>query len=150
VSQELPQVSWDMRRQTLACSEALLRILHVALDTYGDDMESFIIYLAVSCANVSGSLRDPQLAASPPPPGPMDPGLLRPVSRRAIAASTGLSRETVRRKIATFLARGVLVETGAGVRIQDHLLEDPRNFGFAEAMIREFGRTGTSLPTPPT
>lgn len=149
VSQEPLLVSWEMRRQTLACSEALLRILHVALDTYGDDMESFVIYLAVTCANVSGPLRDPQLAANPPPPGPMDPALLRPVSRRAIAASTGLSRETVRRKIAAFLARGVLVETGSGVRIQNHLLEDPRNFGFAEAMAREFGRAGAALSTPP-
>ena len=149
MSHEPPPVSWEFRRQTLACSEALLRILHSALDTYGDDMESFVIYLAVCCANISGPLRDAQLAASPPPPGPMDSRFLRPVSRRAIAASTGLSRETVRRKIAAFLARGDLVVEGAGVRMRDQLLEEPRHFEFAQTLMREFSRTGAAIATPP-
>jgi hypothetical protein len=129
----------------MACSEAVLRILHHALATYGGDLDSIVVYLAVSCASVGGALRDPRAAESPPPPGPMSPHHYRPVSRRAIAASTGLPRETVRRKIAAFLERGVMVAEGGGVRIPDGLLEDPKNFEFARTMVREFVRTAAQL-----
>lgn len=144
VTQDSPPVAWAFRRQTLIASEALLRVMREALDTYDDDLESIIIYLAVSCACVGAAMRDPDLTATMPP-GPMAARYFRPVSRRAIAASTGLPRETVRRKIAAFLARGDLEPHGSGVRIPGRLLEDPRHARFATAMIREFVKTGAAL-----
>jgi hypothetical protein len=143
-------LSWDFRWQAVVCSEALLRILSVALEFFGDDLESTLIYLSVCCACVSGALRDPVLAAEPPPDGLMPPEHYRPVSRRAIAASTGLPRETVRRKIAALVARGDLIATRGGVRIQYGLLdEDPRSARFAEVLIREFSRTGARVGAAP-
>ena len=144
-----PPVAWEFRQQTLICTEGLLRMLHAALDSYDDDLESTVIYLAVCCASVGGGLRNLKLSTNPPAPGPMDPRHFRLVSRRAIAASTGLPRETVRRKIAAFVERGDLIAEGRGVRIRHGLLEDPRNREFALAMIREFSRVGGQLQASP-
>ena len=138
-------VPWEFRRQTILCSESLLRILRVALSTHGDDLESTIIYLAVICGTASGVVRDPILSAAPPPPGRLDPEQYGSVSRRQIAASTGLPRETVRRKIAALLERGDLVAAGARVRVRPGLLEDPRNAAFAQTLLREVARTGAPL-----
>lgn len=140
-----PPISWEFRRRTIACSLSLLRIMHEAISRYGADMDGVMIYLAVSCASVGGALSDLSLAANPPPAGPMPAKAFRGVSRRAIAASTGLPRETVRRKIAAFIERGELVAEGSRVRIPHLLLEDPRNLGFAKVMIQEFSRTAAQL-----
>jgi hypothetical protein len=139
-------VPWAARRKTFIASEALLRILHKAADSYGGDIDSFIVYLAITCACVSGAIRDPDRTAKAPPAGPMSPDMYRPVSRRAIAASTGLPRETVRRKVAQFLEAGTLVAVGsAGVRIREGLMEDPRNMEFAMTLMREFSRAAEDM-----
>jgi hypothetical protein len=138
-------IAWAFRRQTFAASEGLLRILHKAVSDYGGDLDGFIVYLAITCASVGGALRNPDHSANPPPAGPMPEAMLRPVSRRAIAASTGLPRETVRRKVAQFLEAGLLIGEGSGVRIPTLLLEDPRNRDFARTLIREFSRTAEDL-----
>lgn len=145
VNPDPPQVAWEFRRKTIASSEALLRILHEASDTYGPDLDAFVIYLAVTCASVGGALGDRELAENPPPPGQMPERYYRAVSRRAIAASTGLPRETVRRKIAAFVKQGILTLDGAGVRIPAGVLEEPRNFAFAQTLVHEFTRTGANL-----
>jgi hypothetical protein len=144
MNQDLPAIPWEFRRQTMTCSEALLRILREGMYSYGDDLEAFMIYLAVACANVGGAIRDPGLIAEPPP-GRMARRYYRNVSRRAIAASTGLPRETVRRKIADFLESGALVADGAGVRIPEGVIEQGHNYRFAQVLVREFRRTGSAL-----
>ena len=141
-------VTWEFRRQAIVCSEALLRILRQALATHGDDLESTVIYLAVACGATSGLLRDPGLVAAPPPPGRLPQDIYGSVSRRQIAASTGLPRETVRRKIAALLERGDLVATGARVGIRPGLLEDARNAAFAQTLLREFARAGAQVTGP--
>ena len=138
-----PPVPWAFRRKTYIASEALLRILHKAVDTYGGDVEGFIVYMSITCASVGGALRSPDNAANPP--GPMPDQMYRPVSRRAIAASTGLPRETVRRKVALFVERGLLVSDRAGVRIRRGLLEQPEHGAFAKTMVREFLRAAEDI-----
>jgi hypothetical protein len=137
-------VEWEFRRQTIICSEALLRILRAALATNGDDLETTVIHLAVACGSASGALRNASLTAAPP--GRIAPEHYGGVSRRQIALSTGLPRETVRRKIAVLLARGDLVPEGARVRVRSGALEDVRNFEFARTLLREFGRAGAQAP----
>jgi hypothetical protein len=138
-------VEWAFRRQTLASTQSFLRILNAAVQSYGPDLEGLVVYLAVTCASVERALRDAQLAAEPPPPGPMPQRHYRPISRRAIAASTGLPRETVRRKIAAYLARGDLVTDGVGVRIPQGLLENPRHFDFARQIVQEVLRAAEQI-----
>lgn len=141
-------VPWEFRRQAIVCSEALLRILRQALATHGDDLETTVIYLAIACGSASGVLRDPRLSAAPPPPGRLPPEQYGSVSRRQIAASTGLPRETVRRKIAALLERGDLVAVGSRLRVRPGLLEDSRNAAFAQTLLREFARAGAQLGVP--
>lgn len=142
---KMAPVQWAFRRKTYLATESLLRILHKAVDTYGADVESTIVYMAITCASVGGAMRNPDLCANPPPAGPMPESMYRPVSRRAIAASTGLPRETVRRKVAQFLDRGLLVSERSGVRIRSKLLEDPMHREFAMTLLREFARTAEEM-----
>jgi len=143
---ELP--SWDFRRRTITASEALLRILNKAVSTYGSDLDIFVVFLTVTCASTSSAVRNAELAAEPPA-GHVPVGYYRGISRRAIAASTGLPRETVRRKIAALIERGDVVEHGAYVRIRQGLLEQEHHLGFARTMIHEFVRGAAELSRIP-
>jgi hypothetical protein len=137
-------VPWDFRRRSVVAIEALLRILHHALETYDGDLDDLVIYLAVVSASVGAAARDADLAASPPK-GRVPARYYRGVSRRAIAASTGLPRETVRRRIASFVERGLLIEHGAHVRAPEGLLERADHRAFARQLIQEFQRTASQL-----
>jgi hypothetical protein len=137
-------VPWEFRRRSVLAIEALLRILHRALEIYDGDLDDLVIYLAVVSASVGAAARDTDLAASPPK-GRVPARYYRGVSRRAIAASTGLPRETVRRRIASFVERGMLIEQGAYVRAPEGLLERADHREFAEQLIQEFQRTASQL-----
>jgi len=130
-------VSWDYRRRTIVASESLLRILHTAVDVYDGDLEDFVIYLSITVASVGALVRNAELAAAPPK-GRVPVRYYRGVSRRAIAASTGLPRETVRRKIAAFIEQGRLIEHGAYVRVPQGLLEQDDHRAFAHTLVSEF------------
>ena len=143
-------ITWELRRRTLICCESILRIMHDAVGLYRGDLEAFIIFLAVTAASVGGAHRDAELLHNPPPPGRrLGAQYFRAVSRRAIAASTGLPRETVRRKIATFIDEGLLVAQGSYVRIPPDVLEHPRNLEFARMLAAEFSRTAAQLERIP-
>jgi hypothetical protein len=138
------ELTWNFRRRSLVVSESLLRIVHRAVELYDGDLEDFVIFLAVLCANVGAVVRDADLAASPPK-GRVPVRYYRGVSRRAIAASTGLPRETVRRRIASFIERGVLLQQGAYVRVPQGLLEQTHHRQFAQALIQEFARASAQI-----
>jgi hypothetical protein len=141
-------MTWDFRRRTNVSSEALLRILHGAVTTFDGDLETFVIYLSVTCASVGAALRNAELLSNPPP-GRLGAQHYRAVSRRAIAASTGLPRETVRRKIAALIERGALIAQGSYVRIPQGVLEEPQNREFAQMMTMEFSRAAAQLARIP-
>jgi hypothetical protein len=141
---DLSDVPWDFRRRFVVAIEALLRILHNAVQTYEWDFDDFVIYFAVVSASIGAAARDVDLAASPPK-GSMPARYYRGVSRRAIAASTGLPRETVRRRIASFVEHGLLIEQGAYVRAPQGLLERADHRAFAGRLIQEFQRTASQL-----
>jgi hypothetical protein len=130
-------------KATFACM-SLLRILHEAVRLYDADLEAFTIYMAVACASVAGAMRDPEVALNTRNGPPLDIHF-RPVSRRAIAASTGLPRETVRRKIALMVERGYLVEEPRGVRTRPGVLQERRNSEFADTVMREIQRAAWEL-----
>jgi hypothetical protein len=123
---------------------SLLRVMHEAVRLYEADLEAFVIYMAVACSSVAGAMRDPELAFGAHN-GPPPESAFRPVSRRAIAASTGLPRETVRRKIALMIERGYLVEEASGVRTRPGVLQERRNSEFADRLIREIQRSAAEL-----
>ena len=131
--------------KALTACLSLARILQKAVECYEGDLESCAIYIAVACASLSGAYRDPEVLAQPADSGPVADSLHRPVSRRAIAAATGLPRETVRRKIAQLVDEGHLSEGPKGVRTRGGVLGERRNTEFCAALIREFQRTAADL-----
>ncbi len=141
------QLDRAYRRKALIACQGLARILHKAVDCYDGDLESFAIYLSVVCASLSAAHRDPDVLALPADAGPLPDSYHRPVSRRAIAASTGLPRETVRRKIAQLVAAGRLTEEPQGVRTQSGVLGLQRNAEFAVVLIREIERSALEFAT---
>jgi hypothetical protein len=141
---EAALLTWEFRRQTIISVQSLLRVLRSAMGAFGDDLEAIVILLSVASASVDASLRDVELTLNPPR-GVMPLRYFRAISRRAIAASTGLPRETVRRKIAALIDQGLLVADGARVRIPPGLLDEPRIFEFAQVLLLEFTRTGKRL-----
>ncbi len=132
------------RRQAVAACESLLRILHTAVDCFGGDLDQIVIYLSVATASTTAALRDPEAVADITEVGLPD-AYHRPISRRAIAASTGLPRETVRRKIAELVTAGRLVEEARGVRTRSGVLNEGRNLEFVRALLREIERSAANL-----
>ena len=140
-----PPIPWSFRVKTVLGLQSVLRVMRAAKAAFGDDVEAIIIFMAVTCASVDAAMRDRELRLNPPV-GPMPLNFYRLVSRRAIAASTGFPRETVRRKIAALIERDLLVADGVRVRIRRGLLDDdPVNLRFAQTVVREFTRTGERL-----
>jgi hypothetical protein len=135
-----PVIDRTFRAKGLLSAECLLRIMYEVVRCYHSrgDLEDFLIILAVSCISNGAALRSYWALTdgdSAPPES-----MLRPVSRRAVAASTGLPRETVRRRIAQLVATDQLIEVAGGVRCHADLLADPRTLEFATAVIGELER----------
>ena len=140
-----PTVDQAFRAKASFACLSLLRVMHEAIRCYEGDLEAFVIYVSVACASTGGAMRAPHFLAQPLDSPPLPDTFHRPVSRRAIAASTGLPRETVRRKIAQLVERGLLVEEGRGVRTRSGVLEERLNVEFCGALIREIERGAFEL-----
>ena len=123
--QNFPTVVVDRRyrRKSLVAAIGFSRMLHAAVNAFDGDLELCAIFIAIACASTSATLRDPGVFADPEEREPVPDSYHRPVSRRAIAASTGLARETVRRKVAQLVERGLIAEEPDGVRTRSGVLE---------------------------
>lgn len=104
--------------QFLAAQDSLRR-------AFGLDPEDLLIVLTVALGSVQRMLRSPDpegLAASA---GLVEQDRIVPVSRRAIARSLDLPRETVRRRTAALVDRGLLLEWDEGLRTARRLVLKP-------------------------
>ncbi len=133
------------RLKSLVAVLAFSRMLHKAVDCFDGDLDACAILMAVGCASTSAVLREPRLLRDLDSPDPVPDVFHRPVSRRAIAASTGLPRETVRRKIAQLVEQGLLVEEREGVRTPSGVLSKGRLFEFTSMLVRETTRASLEL-----
>lgn len=140
----LDPIEPGFRIQALFAVEGFLRLLREAVDRYGD-LESFAVYLAVLAANAGNVSRDPELAARFGGSRPIPREYLRPVSRRAVALSTGLSRETARRKLAQLVADGHLIDEAGGLRAPETVLAQRGNLDYARLLVSEFLRTSERI-----
>jgi hypothetical protein len=128
----------NFRLKGIVLCDAILRLCRLASDHYGPDLERFLVYLAVISAGASRFQRDPEMRARYADQEPLPEGYRTPVSRRAIAESVGLPRETVRRKIAALIADGHLVEVGNLVMARTPVVEQGRNLEFLVAALKAF------------
>ena len=141
---DAPAMPRNLRLKGLIVCEALLRICRLVTDHFDCDVECFECYLAVVSANLGRMMRspDPIDDARPPP----DEDRL-PVSRRAIAASVGLPRETVRRKVMELIDKGHLIEVRGGLKAVAPVLEHADNLQIVLGAIRAFERAVAELKT---
>lgn len=141
------EVEEGFRLKALVAVEGFLRMTGEAIARYGD-LDTLVIYLTVVSAGGGRALRDPGAARLYGGPRPMPDGYFRPISRRAVAAATGLPRETVRRKIAWLLDQGWIVAEGRGVRATSDTLSQGENLAFARALVATFEATVDRLRRP--
>ena len=139
----------NLNVRSLIATDALLRILRMAVGDKHNDLESFAVYLAVVSAGSGRILRDPEMLAIYADDRSLPEEERLGVSRRAIAESLGLPRETVRRKIAKLIANGSVIETDGLVKARSPVLGTPQSREFAVAMAREFERTAALLQRHP-
>ncbi|MFO1394126.1 MAG: hypothetical protein U1F09_10240 [Steroidobacteraceae bacterium] len=82
-----------------------------------------LILVATTTGNVQRALSSGTRKTGLPAREPLPPGLVVPMSRRAIARVTGIPKETVRRHVASMIGRGILLSTPKGVRAPNRLEE---------------------------
>ena len=96
-------------------TEYLLRTLRNLGPMFSFDYELMVIALSVAVGNVQHLINAPeQLKPYADLTTIIPADLQRPMTRLAITRSTGLPRETVRRKIAALIEAGVLIKDDRG------------------------------------
>ncbi len=141
----MPDTPKNLRLKGVIVVESMLRLMRMAVDLVDDDLECVVVYLAVVAASVSHIQRDPAALALYAGDAPLPDNLRLGTTRRAIAESVGLPRETVRRKLVYLLARGHIVERDGLVSTSGSVLEQRRNIELVMGLLAEFERTAASL-----
>ncbi len=131
-----------LRLKGLIVCEAMLRLCRLMTDHFDCDLECFVCYMAVISANLGRKMRDRDGFPHDQPPSDEERW---PVSRRAVAASVGLPRETVRRKVMELVEKGHLVEVHGGLKAVAPALEHAENLQIVLGAIRTFQRTAAEL-----
>ena len=106
----------NRRVVAFALANQFLAVQRAFADALDLDPTSVAIFLTVSVTNIQRIARDPTTAPGLRHDAPMPEHMMTGISRRRIAESTGLPRETVRRRVGELIARGLLCETAGGVR----------------------------------
>jgi len=116
-----------MERELRLCGFALLShylsMHHVIAEHVRLQPVELLILLATTTGNVQRALRPETLPEALRGSKPVPPGLVVPMSRRAIARVTGMPTETVRRHVDSMVKRGILVSMPKGVHAPSRLDE---------------------------
>ncbi len=135
----------NFRLKGMVVCESLLRLASLASDIYGPDLERCVVYMAVISAAVGHFQRNPDLRGRYSDVSPLPTEHVLGISRRAIADSVGLPRETVRRKITALIEAGFIVEDEGLVKPKSPVVEFGRNLEFLLGALREFERAGADI-----
>ena len=134
---EPSQVQPGERARSLIAVESLLRMQRIAVDHFaGDDLETITVLLTVVAGSVPLSQHDDE-ALRALEEGPLPEALFRPVSGRGVAASCGLPRETVRRRLEQLVADGRIKRDERGYHLVFDTMSRNRNLEFVRALTRE-------------
>jgi len=133
------------RVKAIASVEILLRIMRKAIDCFpDDDLETILVALTVAAASSGSHLRDQNLLQRLGGEALPD-DLLKPTSARGVAQSTGLARETVRRRITALVEKGRLTKDERGVRTLSGAITRNRNLEFSRFLIHELTTAHSKL-----
>jgi hypothetical protein len=115
------------RRELRLCGFALLNhyltMHHVLAEQLHVQPVDLLILVATTTGNVQRDLRPEGLPEAFRGSKWLPPGVVVPMSRRAIARITGLPKETVRRHVEGMVKRGILVSVPGGVLAPNRLTE---------------------------
>ena len=135
-------------------AEFMLRAAASIAVAFDHDYESAILFLSVTTQNSQNIMlkRDLRVRYGSLST-PIDPELMTPVSRSALSRSTGLPRETVRRKIGKLIEKGLIVDTPRGLIVPRYVTDSPayaQTLGpQADNLRRLFSMIGELLDTAP-
>jgi len=105
-----------------------------------------IVYLTICIAAVQRVIRDPALPEDWRGTERMPRAVIGYISRRGIAAATGMPRENVRRIVDELITEGRLLTGPRGaVANKGGLLESPRLLDALQQLLAEHARTGQQL-----
>ncbi len=115
------------QRELRLCGFALLNhflsMHHVIAEHVKLRPTELLILIATTTGNVQRALRTKALPEALRGSEALPPGMMVPMSRRAVARVTGIPTETVRRHVESMVERGILVSTPRGVYAPNRLTE---------------------------
>jgi DNA-binding transcriptional ArsR family regulator len=125
----------------------LFLAMHRSLSEHEEMTPSvLLIYVTVCVGNIQKLMRERNVPADYIATAVLPREWVVPMSRSAIAAATGLPRETVRRHVAQLIERGLLMEDPrGGVTIVPGAIQDRGYEPLLEKLLTEFARTGEAL-----
>lgn len=127
----------ERARMSLAV-EGLLRMLRIVQDAFpDDDLETIVVLLTAIAGGMALNSRDPETLRSLDA-APLPDDLFRSISGRAVAASCGLPRETVRRRLEHLTAQGRMIHDDRGYRPAPGTMLTAQTLTFARLLVREF------------
>ena len=125
------------RVQALRAVEILLRIQRMALDYFpGHDLETVAVLLTVAAGSLAPAHRSDE-AQRIMHDQPLSVDWYRPISGRAVAASCGVPRETVRRRLEQLVEVGQIERLEGGYRLCTDTLSRAQNLAFVRALVHE-------------
>ena len=125
------------RVRALRAVEILLRIQRLALDCFpGQDLEAIAVLLTVAAGSLSTAHRSDK-AQRIMHDQPLSADWYRPISGRAVAASCGIPRESVRRRLEQLAELGQIERVDGGYRLCRDSLSRGQNLAFVRALIHE-------------
>lgn len=137
-AETMPDIRPGERLRILRAIEAVLKIQRLVQDHYpDDDMETVAVLLTVAAGSMSIVNRD-ETAYQMLLEGPLPAEMFRPISGRAVAASCGLPRESVRRRLEQLEQSGEIERVDGGYQIRADPLARGQNLAFSRALVREF------------
>lgn len=114
------EIDANFRASAYAIVNCFLNQQRIMADALGMTANELTVFLIVSLAGVQKLVRQPSIPVEWRGTEPLPIPLVGTISRRAVAAASGLPRETVRRIIADLVARGHLIVSGPGAIATAH------------------------------
>jgi predicted transcriptional regulator len=136
-------------------AEFIQRTALPVVAAFDNDYEQAMIFLVITTQNTQNLMLNQLTRRQYASFGALVPEhLLRPVSRMALARSTNLPRETVRRKVLKLMERGFVEETSKGLIVPRSVRDIPlyaETVSVQEANLRRlFSMVGEAMSADPT
>jgi len=107
---------------------------------------ALLVYVTVSVANIQKLMRERVIPPEYSATAVLPREHVVPISRSAIAATTGLPRETVRRNVARLIEEGLLMEDErGGITVMPGMIANERLEPLLDTMLTDFVRAAEWL-----